>query len=110
MNYLELLNNEANKQKLAQLIQIDPHVDKTTKDHYLSFLTGPHQFDHLFMGAVGALVAANLVRFLNLQKETQILLSLAGFGAGVIISTHLANIPQPGVLKEHGTTHINLPH
>ena len=107
--YLKLLNDPDNRKGLVQLINIDPHIDKKDRDTYLSFLTGPHQLDHLLIGTTGALIAANLVKLLNLKRETQILLSLAGFGAGVIISTHLANIPQRGVFTENGTTHINLP-
>lgn len=86
---LEALNQESNLRHLATLINLDPHVDKINKNNILSFITGPQPFDHLFAGAAGALAALTISRLLQCKKETQILLSLAGFGAGVIISNHL---------------------
>lgn len=104
---LSAINESVNKTKLANLIKLDPNIDEQTKTHILSFITGPHQIDHLFAGTAGALVAFNISRLLAMKKETQILLSLAGFGAGVIISNHLIK-PQKGVVSENGTTQIIL--
>ena len=82
------------KLKLAKLVLLDPHVDKEEKEDILSFLNGPDPVGHLLAGTTGALIAANLSHLLGMKKETQILLSLAGFGAGVIISNHIAK-PSP---------------
>ena len=86
---LDTLNEESNKRHLAALVNIDPHIETADKNNILSFITGPQPFDHLFAGVTGALTALTISRLLQFKKQTQILLSLAGFGAGVILSNHL---------------------
>ena len=94
-NILAALNDATSKQHLASLVNLDPHIDDSSKNNILSFITGPKPLDHLFAGAAGALAALTISRLLQFKKETQILLSLAGFGAGVIISNHLLTQHEP---------------
>lgn len=91
---LDTLNEASSKANLAALVSIDPHVNTAAKNNILSFITGPQPIDHLFAGVTGSLAALAISRFLQFKKETQILLSLAGFGAGVIISNHLLAQPN----------------
>lgn len=86
---LAALNEESNRQHLASLVEHDPHVDDHDRDRILGIIANPHPLDHLFAGATGALAALAISRLLQCKKQTQILLSLAGFGAGVIISNSL---------------------
>jgi len=97
------LNSTVDKLKLAKLVLLDPHVEKETKENILSFLNGPDPVGHLLAGSAGALVAANISQFLNMKKETQILLSLAGFGAGVIISNYIVH-NSPYITTEKNKT------
>jgi len=94
-NTLQILNEATNRQHLSTLVALDPHVDDHARNHILSIIDNPHPLENLFIGSTGALTALAISRFLQFKKETQILLSLAGFGAGVIISNSLLNNHGP---------------
>lgn len=90
------------REKLKAMVGIDPHVDESYRKKILSFLDGPDPVGHLAAGLAGTALTYTISRFFDLKPETQLLLSLAGFGAGVMIASSIGH-PQK-LHQEHGTT------
>lgn len=73
------------KRRLLESIHQDPTIQHTDKSHLLQVFSHPDGLATLAVAGSGALLANSISKYLNLDRTTQFLLSLAGFGIGSIL-------------------------
>lgn len=89
--------------KIKKLVNIDPHTEESLKTKLLGFIDGPDPIGHLFAGTAGSLAAYTVSKFLKMKPETQLLMSIAGFGVGELLASSIGH-PARGVTYSHGKT------
>lgn len=78
-----------NPTQIAGLIQADPSLNVDQKTKVLGAIREPSFFDTAMHGAAGASLIYILTKFLGLGKQSQILLTLMGFGIGVLLLDYI---------------------
>lgn len=77
--------------KLRQAVTSDQGISVGQKESVLAALSDPNFTAELKSGAVGAALTYLVSKYLKVSPQTQILLSLAGFGIGKIIYDYKHN-------------------
>lgn len=68
--------------KFIAIVQRDPTLTSSEKEELIEKLRDHEEYESMLRGASGAGIGYVTAKFLNLPKQAQILLSLAGFGIG----------------------------
>jgi hypothetical protein len=80
-----------NPEKLRDAVKRDQGLSSVQRNQTLSWLEDPSFLQELRSGAAGGAFALLSSRFLNMKPQTQLLLSIAGFGIGKMIHDHRNN-------------------
>lgn len=76
---------------LRQTVAKDQGITGSQKDSVLQSLADPEFVGEIRSGAVGAALMYLITKYLKLSPQTQLLLSIAGFGIGKIIYDYKHN-------------------
>lgn len=76
---------------LRQAINKDQALSSTQKTELHGWLEDPETVKSLQSGGVGAALSYMVSKYLKLKPQTQLLLSIAGFGVGKIIYDYKTN-------------------
>ena len=82
-----------NPNDLITLVKNDAGLSFEEKEALIDKLREPAYVEKLKQGSAGAALGYLLGRFAKLSRESQILLSMAGFGIGNYLKTHEAGKP-----------------
>lgn len=75
--------SKEDKSVIINSISIDPHLSSEDRKRLIASITNEDSSYHsLLNGALGAGIGYAIARFLKLSKNTQIVVTLAGFGIG----------------------------
>lgn len=76
---------QKHKDMLMQMAIKDPGLSMDDRKRLHDKLMEPGFFDKMMHGAGGAAVMYALSKFLHMKKETQVLMSMMGFGVGSML-------------------------
>jgi len=86
---VETASHQVNVDRLKHLVGQDPKLEEPERNQVLDFLNNPNLLSTLLAGTAGAALATAIARYEKLDRTSQALLGLAGFGIGAILIEHI---------------------
>lgn len=83
--------NSTDKQTLVSLVNKDSGLHPDEKQMLIQKLETPEVYNQLVNGPAGAAIGFAVSKFLGLSKQSQVLLSIAGFGIGNYLKSHMSS-------------------